>query len=269
MNGVLNLPTEQRLANINAAIRRGLSQVRGHSANEQTICLVGSGPSLDSTVPELRQLVAEGCKVVALNGAYGWLLEHGITPSAMVIIDGRAFNARFITQPVDGCSYFLASQCAPEVFDRVRGVPNVFLWHCLTGDDPTEKALLDGYYLNAWQPVSGGCTVGTRAVYLFRILGFQSMHLFGMDSCYLDGHGHAIEQPENDGDDHTRVMCAEREFVCSAWHCEQALEFVDMIARDGEYFQFSVHGNGLLAHILEVGGADDGLTEQLYEGARS
>lgn len=267
MNGVLNLPAEQRLAHINSSIRRGLSQIRGHAPNDQTLCLVGSGPSLESTLPELQALAGEGCPVVALNGAYGWLLEHGVKPTALVIIDGRAFNARFVTEHVDGCSYFFASQCAPELFDKVHGWPKVFLWHCLTGDDPVEKAVLDGYYMNSWQPVAGGCTVGSRAIVLFRILGFQKMHLFGMDSCYLDGKGHANDQPENDGDDRTKVVCAGREFLCSAWHCEQGLELCDLIATNGEHFQLSIHGNGLLAYILEVGGSDEGLEEQLKAGA--
>lgn len=255
MNGVLNLPVVQRYANIRQSIRRGLPQVRGHAVNGQRICLVGSGPSLDATLPELRALAWAGCPIVAMNGSYEWLIGHNLRPSSMVVIDGRAFNARFITERVEGCTYFLASQCAPETFDKVRGWPNVYLWHCLTGDDPDEKALLDGYYLNSWQPVSGGCTVGTRTIVLMRILGFQSMDLFGFDSCYLRDRGHALDQPENDGDDRSVITCAGRRFVCASWHCEQALEFVDLIATNGEHFQLNVHGDGLLAHILTVGAA--------------
>jgi hypothetical protein len=267
MTGVLNVPPADRLRNIASAIRRGLPQVRAHAPNDETICLVGSGSSLTTSAHEIEALAADGCLVVALNGAYGWLIEHGIQPRAMVMVDGRAFNARFLTPELPTCTYFLASQCAPEVFDAARG-RQIYLWHSLTGDDLTDKELLDGYYLNSWQPVSGGCTVGTRAIVLFRLLGYQKMHLFGLDSCKLDETGHANAQPENDADETVTVVCAGREFRCTAWQCEQALEFIDLIATNGEHFQLSVHGDGLLAHIIAVGGADDGTIDQLTEGVR-
>lgn len=266
MDGVLNVLPEKRLLNINSSIRRGLPQVRAHDPNDGVICIVGSGSSLSETLEELKELVEQGCFVVALNGSYEWLIQHGVRPRAMVIIDGRSFNARFLTERLDNCTYFLASQCAPEVFDAARGW-NTYIWHCLTGDDPADKTLLDGYYLNSWQPVAGGCTVGTRAIFLMRLLGFQKMHLFGLDSCKLDETGHANLQPENDQDETVRVVHAGKEFRCTSWQCEQALEFVDMIAVNGEHFQLSVHGNGLLAHILEVGGADDEALDQLRKGA--
>lgn len=256
--GVLNVSSEQVLSNVASSICRGLPQVRSHpTANGLEVCIVGSGPSLAATEHELRACIERGMHVVALNGAYGWLLEHGIKPNAMVCIDARAFNARFITEPVDRCHYFLASQCAPEIFERVRGLDRVWIWHAFTGFDPEMRNLLDSYYLGSWQPVLGGCTVGTRAIVLLRLLGYVSMHLFGMDSCYMDGEGHAMPQPENEGEGHQSIVCAGREFRCSAWHQEQALEFIDIIAAFGSHFQLEVHGRGLLAHIIESGAEDE------------
>lgn len=256
VEGELNVSSEARLDNIRRAIRRGLPQVRGHQVQGTRIAIVGSGPSLKHTVAELRELAWRGCPIVAMNGSYEWLIKHNIRPTSMVVIDARAFNARFLTEPVTGCTYFLASQCAPDVFDKVREWPNhTFVWHCLVGDDPKEKELLDGFYLGQWQPVFGGCTVGTRAIVLFRILGFRSIDLFGMDSCCMEGEDHALPQPENAGDPVETIICAGRSFKCTAWQTAQALEFIDLIASNGEHFQLNVHGDGLLAHIMRVGGA--------------
>jgi hypothetical protein len=252
VDGELNLPTVQRYANIASAIRRGLPQVRGYPPNTQPVCLVGSGASLDATLPELRACAAAGYPLIAMNGSYAWLLAHDLTPNALVLLDGRLFNERFITQRVPGCRYLLASQCHPGVFDKVAGWPEVYLWHCLTGSDAAEKALLDDYYLKAWQPVSGGCTVALRAIVLLRIMGFQAMELFGVDSCYLDGRGHALEQPENDGDESTVIYCGDRSFRCNAWHVSQALELMDLIATNGEHFALEIHGAGLLAHWIRA-----------------
>ncbi len=268
MDGKLNIDPTQRLANISSAIRRGLPQFRAYPPTEREACIVGSGPSLASTLDEIKALKESGAAIFALNAAHEWLLEQGIVPSAAVVIDARPFNARFVKTPAPNCAYMIASQCAPETFDMVAG-RRAYIWHCLTGDDPIERDLLDGYYLGSWQPVAGGCTVGTRTIVLTRMLGYQKMHLFGMDSCYMDGQGHIMPQPENDADGAVKVECEGREFMCTVWHCEQALEFIDLIATNGEHFQLSVHGDGLLAHILSVGGADDGLVDKLEEGAQT
>lgn len=253
--GSLNVPTVQRYANIRSAIRRGLPQFRAHSPSTQKVCLVGSGPSLDSTLLELRNLVWEGAKVVAMNGSYEWLLAHNIKPSVMVMIDGREFNSRFLTQPVPGCRYMLASQCHPSTFDKVRDWPEVYVWHCFAGHDKDEREMLDSYYIGQWQLVPGGSTVGLRSIALMRLMGFTNMELFGMDSCFMDGSGHALSQPENDTDDHTAVQCADRQFVCSAWMASQYLEFLEMVNANGEQFNIRVHGDGLLAHAVKVGAA--------------
>lgn len=258
MDGHLNIGVEERYSNIQQSICLGLPQVRGYpQSNEQEVCIVGSGPSLASTLWELQALVAARVHVVALNGAYDYLLRAGVTPNAMVLIDGRESNRRFITQPIESCHYLIASQCHPAVFEAVRSMPKTKIWHCLTGADPVELQILNGYYQGCWQPVMGGCTVGTRAIMLMRFLGYAKMHLFGMDSCYMDGEGHAMPQPENDNEVTQIVECAGRSFRCSAWQQEQALEFMDIIQEHGQYFELAVHGNGLLAHILESGAYDD------------
>lgn len=264
VEGDVNVPSVQRYANISSSIRRGLSQVRQHGLNTQPLCLVGSGPSLDSTLEDLRDCKARGYPIVAMNGSYEWLLAQDIQPTSMVMVDARPFNARFITRRVQPCSYFLASQCSSELFDKVTGWPHVFIWHCLTGDDPDEKTLLDDYYLHRWQPVSGGCTVGLRALTLFRLLGFQFFEIFGMDSCYLDSRGHCIDQPENDSDACQAVYLEDRRFLCSAWHIAQVQGFVEFVQANGEYFSMNFHGNGLLAAIVRGGHqASDAIINQL------
>lgn len=257
VEGELNISPRTRLANINNSIRLGLPQVRGHATNDQRVVLVASGSSLLNpiVVQELRDLYWQGCPIVAMNGSYEWLISINIKPSSMVMIDGRAFNARFITEYIESCKYFIASQCAPEVFLQLMDKPNVYIWHCLTGDDPVEKELLDNFYMNMWQPVAGGCTVGTRAIVLMRILGFTKFEIFGMDSCYLDYKDHVLPQAENFNDKPEKVFCAGREFTCNAWQIAQALEFIDLIASNGQFFKLNLHGNGLLAHMLEVGGS--------------
>jgi hypothetical protein len=44
-----------------------------------------------------------------------------------------------------------------------------------------------------------------------------------------------------------------RVFSCAPWMISQATEFIEIIRRMGDAFELQIHGDGLLAHILEVG----------------
>ena len=42
-------------------------------------------------------------------------------------------------------------------------------------------------------------------------------------------------------------------FDCTSWHCKQAEEFETTIRAMGDAFQLQVHGDGLLASMLQLG----------------
>jgi hypothetical protein len=47
-------------------------------------------------------------------------------------------------------------------------------------------------------------------------------------------------------------MCG-KEFLCSAWQASQIQSFLNLIAVNGGAFNLTIHGEGVLAHILKVG----------------
>jgi len=57
--------------------------------------LVGGGPSLKRDIEKVRELRDQGVKLICMNNAYSFCLEHGITPSAYIQVDAREFNTRF------------------------------------------------------------------------------------------------------------------------------------------------------------------------------
>jgi hypothetical protein len=247
---------------IYANIRRQLPQAKPHALNGQEVAIVGGGPSLLSTFNELRELAFRGVKLVALNNAAAWLLERNLRPSMHILLDARASNARFITPPIPQCKYFVASQCHPDLFDAVDG-RDVTIWHAVSEEDePVLKDWYDGYY----HIVGGGTTVALRALALLRMCGFFRMHLFGVDSCVSPVGHHAYPQPENDTDAVVRVYLVptdpvtgekrfdlKRGFDCTSWHLKQAEEFETTIRAMGDAFQLQVHGDGLLATMLQLG----------------
>lgn len=255
----VNISDETILEQVNINIRRGLPQARPYEINPYPCIIVAGGPSLKDTEKELVETIwRTGAKVVAVNGAYQWCIDHNIRPGAFVCMDGREFNSRFPLTPVDGCQYLLSSQCHPDMFEICRG-RKITLWHaCSAGEK--ELDLLNAFYRKITWPVTLGTTVGIRTVSLMRMLGFYRMELFGFDSCYLGTEHHGYSQPENDKENLMPVWLRPKgrddlamRFVCSTWQAKQAEDFMNLVKERGELFQLRVHGNGLIANMMRIG----------------
>ena len=254
-SGQLNLPQEQVNSNLRHNIKQGWTQVEPHETTLQEVMILGGGPSLSQFEDEIRRRRAEGVKLITLNGAYNWALEHGLTPSATVVVDARAFNARFTKPVVDDCRYLICSQCDPSVLE---GLPKdrTYLWHSNVAQN---KEALDEQYEKRWWWVPGGTTVLLRALPLLRMLGYKRFHLYGCDSCVMDDAHHAYEQKENDGEILLPTTlqvdgqpCG-RTFMTTTWQASQAHEFLQMIDFLGDEIELQIHGDGLLAYILRTG----------------
>jgi len=249
-NGTINATDQMILDNIRKNCEAGWQQVVPHSEQDTEVMILGGGPSLNDYLDEIREMRERGVKLVTLNGTYNWCLDKGLIPSATVIVDAREFNKRFTKPVVDGCKYLIASQCHPSVLE---GLPRdrTYLWHVM--GDLTESSAVKEYYPQYW-PIPGGSTVLLRAIPLLRLLGFHRFHLFGCDSCLSGDVHHAYSQPENDDRVVIPIMVTGgRVFYCHPWMAAQAREWVTMIQKIGDVIDVIVHGDGLLAHIIDTG----------------
>ena len=254
--GTVNTTDEDIKKNVEHNIKQGYLQVEPHPTNEIEVMIVGGGPSLPQHIEKIKQLRANGVKLITINNAYNWCLDNGLTPSAMVMVDARKFNARFTKPVVEDCKYFIASQCNPSVFE---GLPKdrTYIWH--TQADLL-KDILDEQY-KTWWSVPGGSTVLLRAIPLFRMLGFKRFHLFGCDSCLGENEmHHAYEQKENDGQLVMPVNVSGKIFNCNPWMVSQAQEFINLIRKLGDEIELAIYG-GLLHHILESGASHANIKE--------
>lgn len=249
----LNVKSDVILQNIALNIRRQLPQHAPHEESPEHIAIVGGGWSLADTVDELRQLYFDGVKIVALNGAANWLMERNLKPSVHIVMDARPENRPFVEHPVPRCKYFLASQCDAGLFEACEG-RDVRIFHVISSEAEEERKILDEFYNKRWVQVPGAGTVGIVALLLMRSLGFKFQHLFGIDSCYApDGRHHSFPQPLNDGEGSAIFWCAGKKFRCSAWQASQAQNFVSVVQHHGKLLNLSVHGDGLLSHIIRTG----------------
>ncbi len=264
-SGRMNTAEDRILANMASAVRRGHTQWRAGPIRPERICLVGSGPSLNTTIDELRQLVWEGATLVTMNGGYHWCIDHGLQPRTQIVMDARPSNARFMNPSVPKCNYVLASQCAPEVFDAVEDRPHVWIFHAVVKDEGATSSLLDTYYQGQWIGIGGGTTVATRAISLLRTAGYIRFDLFGIDCCWSGKGHHAMPQPENARDRRFNVTIGvngapdtDRTFSLSPWMMKQAEDLLTMMKVNGRHFTLTPHGDGLFTHALTALGKSDG-----------
>ena len=218
-----------------------------YESQDKVIALAVGGATLEETFPDLMEKRKNGMPLVTVNGSHKYCMDRGLVPSAMVMLDSREFNSRFIYPLSKECKYFISSQCHPSAFDNLEG-HKLWIWHC-AGDTDNED-LLKEQYGNNYFPIMGGSTVTLRAIHLFRMLGFSKFEVYGFDSCIIGQH-HAYEQKENDDEQVIDVIVADKEFRCTAAHYHQAKEFVQMIGKTGEYYDLAVHGDGLISHIIK------------------
>lgn len=243
----LNMPDETYLENVRTNCQRGLPQAWPHKEQDTEIAIVAGGWSLDDHLDDIRRLQAEGVKIIALAGTGKYLLSRGIVPVNMVLLDARPNNVNFII-PGKGIKYFVASQCAPRVFDALKD-EDVIIWHAI---NVIEQHNIIKEYYDKWVPVQGGNTIGLRSLRLFQILGFHKFHVFGMDSCNLPGKiHHAYEQPDADEMDEAVITLNGRPYKVTAWQLQQMMEFRKMTKVFFQECDMHFYGDGLIANMIK------------------
>jgi hypothetical protein len=228
------------LRNVMANANNGKWVVRA-PAHEDSALICGSAPSLLDTLDYLR---AYKGTIFALNNAAKVLAENGITADFQVLLDPRPENVSFVEKQY-AKAYLLASQCATEVFDAVKG-REVYIWHASI--DGLAELFQQHQNLTL---IGGGTTVGLSAMCLAYTMGFRRLGLFGYDSSYRDDKGHAAPQRRTEIESWTfDVTVGDRTFKSNAAMAKQA-EIFPMVAKnladlDCEIYVF---GDGLLPYI--------------------
>lgn len=247
--GRVNHPAEKIHQQVRANIRRQHPQATIWPANDYKAMLLCGGPSLEQYVSVIKRKRTRGWKLFTVNGTHEWAQDHGMEPSAQIMLDARAHNARFVARPVKKCRYFIEAQCHGSVFDALEG-RDVHIWHS-ANCGKKERTILNRYHRNRVSYVNGGTSVGTRAICLAYMLGVRTLDIYGMDGCLIKGKHHAYEQPENDGQAIHVVRVGRKQFQLHPWMVKQLDEWLQLPALLPDDFNLRMHGPGVLAYVLE------------------
>jgi uncharacterized Rossmann fold enzyme len=216
--------------------------------NNGDFCMVGSGPSIEDHLEAIKDCQNQGMPIIAIKGAHDWLIERGIIPDLCIMLDPQPKILNCIKHrgqwPTShkGCIYMIASQCAPEIFEALKGQRTV-IWHALSNIGEAE--ILPGKML-----VGGGTTTGLRGVNLGYLMGFRRFRMFGFDSCLKDKESKIKRMT---GETATKVLdveCGKRVFYCNPAMAGQANEIQSMIKMFGGDIKIKSYGYGLITELL-------------------
>lgn len=228
--------------NLRINVQRDLPWLEIEPLNDRPLCIVGGGPSLKY---RWHEIWGKG-DVLALNNAYPYLVENGITPDYFMLLDSRDENIDFLRLKQKETKHLIAAQCSPLVFDALKDYDTTLY---LTIHPDTDEIVR---FINKPKNKIAGTagTVGVKALCMAYALGRKDIHVFGLDSSY-NGHHHAYPQSLNDGQKDYEVFVNGKSFITSAPMANQAIEFVRMashMVKDG--FSIELHCDGLLPEMV-------------------
>ena len=221
-----NTEPDVLLGNVQRSVKRSLPWFDFDESPQGSVCLVGGGPSLVDTIDQLKVRHQNGAKVWAMNGSYDYLQSQGITPDAMVMLDARPENVRFVQNPQQSTTFYITSQCDDSVFDALEGY-KVVLVHANT---PGVYELLEHEKARPVHLMGGFTTVGILSLILAKLKGHKRIFLFGMDSSYRNGEHHAYKQESNDHDKSIDAMIDDVTYKCAPWMAQQVTDFQNVVA---------------------------------------
>ena len=180
------IPLWLRDEQIRVNIGKVKQRIQEGPLRNEPIAVVCYGPSLNDTWEQI------GTKyVMTCSGAHKFLIDRGIFPRWHVEVDPRKHKIELLGAPNDYTTYLIASTCHPDYVDYLleRGA-NVKLWHVFDTAEEGIRTLPRGEWA-----LTGGCSVGLRALALARFLGFRDLHVFGMDGSSGKTGKHAAAHP--------------------------------------------------------------------------
>ncbi|MDQ1291032.1 MAG: 6-hydroxymethylpterin diphosphokinase MptE-like, partial [Nitrospirota bacterium] len=180
------IPIWLRDLQIEASIKRVKGRIKPATETSDEPCaVVCFGPSLNDTWEAIRDFK----HIISCSGAHKFLIEHGIIPNIHIEVDPRAHKVELMGPPHKDVKYLIASACHAAVFDHLEGF-DVDLWHVFDNQAEAMRTLPR----SEWA-LTGGSSVGLRAMTIARFLGFKNLHIFGMDGSAGKSGSHTTAHP--------------------------------------------------------------------------
>lgn len=153
------------------------------------VAIVSGGPSVDDEIETLKKLKSEGVPIMVIARMYPWAVKNGLGPDFVLAMDSSEEQIKGFTHIQDDTIHLVASVSLPAIVDKLEG-KKIYLWESM--DDPKCRSLRQQYGYTTVAVANGGGTVAVSGISLSFIMGFDTLHIFGLDclvreSTYAEG----------------------------------------------------------------------------------
>lgn len=243
---------EDRAVNLKANLARDLPVLKQVvPEHERPLLIVGSGPSVSGLLEHVKNWPGD---VWAINGAYDFLLSHGLICEGFFGIDPLPQLADYLKNANEYTTFYISSMCDPAVLDVLEG-HKILLWHAMAEN---REQFPEGH-----QMIYGGTTAVTRAPFLALSLGYRSINLIGVDSSYDNERGQYCYEwgtYETDIAEMTIPVCINGEgpFYTEIGLCKQIAQLGTMLtAFNRTREMLKIHPAGLMGAFMRAPTLDD------------
>lgn len=219
---------------------------------DNRIAIVGGGPSLKDNLDELRKYKY----IMACGSVHDYLVRNSIYPTWCVVCDPDEIMIEYLKEKNLVTEYLIASQCHAKVFEHLK-YNKTYLWHAASGLDEENERV---NFPKEDFLIGGGCTVGTRAIVIAMMFGFNNQALFGFDSCYSrDDKHHAYDfvDPSRENSSINDVQEIKIDapnsptFKVAGYMLAQVRDWQLICQIYKEQINFTIYGDGLLKFIAD------------------
>lgn len=179
-----------RKDHIQAALKSGYPDMAEWTDRfmDQSAVIIGGGPSVNDQLEAIFALKNKGHKILIIERMYEWALANGLTPDFVVGMDASDDVIENFNRLHQDVVHFLALQCPPTVWERLRG-HKVYLFNT-----PQRGIDLMGYWdehkVETATLVNSGGSVTICAMAMAMALGCRDLHIFGFD-CHINTGNYA------------------------------------------------------------------------------
>ena len=155
------------------------------------IVIIGGGPSVDSELPNIKRLIANGAKSIVIERMYPWCSEVGITPDFVTALDACEDVVEGFVKIQPDTIHIINNSIQPKAAHLLKD----YKTYIYAGNNPHMK-VQSLWFNHGYDHVTQINTGGSVALAAFSIalsLGFRKIHIFGMDckiqpdKAYADG----------------------------------------------------------------------------------
>lgn len=231
------------------AIRPGGKCLEG-SFSDIPVIVVGSGPSLNKNIQELKKCVNKAV-IIAAGSAIGALYKHGITPHILIVADANPMMYEDVKNYFSPETLLVATTTVEHRIVAKYSGPKCFVE---TSSDLSDKSFKE--YLPQSARIKQNISITTAAVDFANYCGARTIVLVGQDLSYSDKKHHAegIQTNSYEGLSTIRVPGYFGGEVDSNVPFKGVIDFYNEYVRENNHIEFinSTEGGAMIAAMRNV-----------------